>query len=250
MANIDGQSVDHRPREADDHIWALDDHFREQDWVDFARRRGDPEHRARVAQHLESGCPECERTLRLWAAVLSVADQEKTWGTDAAVRPVKSRLSQERPKGIRERMAAHISLVFDGFVGPQLAGVRSSGVLPRQLLYKAGRYTIKLQVETGAASERMSIIGQILDEQDPSGVLSDIAVRALKGNRTLDRTLTNGLGEFYLEPGATDTIQLSVNVTEIGTFTVQARRGMERTGRRGHKRAIDGSGRAKKARPR
>ena len=40
------------------------EHFREEDWLDFAREVGDREHRARVAQHLEAGCSECEQTFR------------------------------------------------------------------------------------------------------------------------------------------------------------------------------------------
>jgi hypothetical protein len=125
----------------------------------------------------------------------------------------------------------------------------STGAPSRQLLYKAGRYTIKLQVESGAGAERISIVGQILDEQEPAGGLRDIAVLALRGSKTLDRTVTNPLGEFHLEPDATDKLQLSVDVPEIGTFTVESpRRTPTRAGADG--KAIEGSGRGRKARPR
>jgi hypothetical protein len=226
------------------------EHFREEDWLDFAREVGDREHRARVAQHLEAGCPECEQTFRLWAAVLSVADQATQVGPpDSVLRTMKQRFAQRRPKKLGERIAAQAALVFDSFRQPMLAGMRaSSGIASRQLLYKAGRYTIKLQVEPGAA-QRLSIVGQILDEQEPSGGLRDIAVLALRGTRTLDRTVTNPLGEFHLEPDATDKLQLSVDVPEIGTFTVESpRRTPSGTG--GDGKASAGSGRGRKARPR
>jgi hypothetical protein len=224
-------------------------HFREEDWLDFAREVGDQGHRARVAQHLEAGCSECEQTFRLWAAVLSVADQATQAGPpDSILRRMKDRFSAHRPRKLREKIAAHAALVFDSFRQPMLAGMRaSSGTLARQLLYKAGRYTIKLQVEPGAAAERVSIVGQILDDQDPSGGLRDIAVLALRGSKTLDRTITNPLGEFHLEPDATDKLQLSVDVPEIGTFTVEPPRRAESGGPGASGKAAEGTGRGKKA---
>jgi hypothetical protein len=158
------------------------DHFREEDWVDFAREVGDPQHRARVAQHLETGCSECEQTFRLWAAVLSVADQATQAGPpESLLGRMKERFSLHRPKRLRERLADQAALVFDSFRQPMLAGMRaSSGAVARQLLYKAGRYTIKLQVESGAGEERVSIVGQILDDLDPAGAMHDIAVLALR----------------------------------------------------------------------
>jgi hypothetical protein len=226
------------------------EHFREEDWLDFAREVGDQDHRARVAQHLEAGCSECEQTFRLWAAVLSVADQATQAGPpDTILSRMKDRFSAHRPRKLREKIAAQAALVFDSFRQPLLAGMRaSSGTLARQLLYKAGRYTIKLQVEPGTGMQRVSIIGQILDDREPEGGLRDIAVLALRGSKTLDRTITNPLGEFHLEPEATDKLQLSVDVPEIGTFTVEPPRRAEGGGRGASGKAADGSGRGKKAR--
>ncbi len=159
--------------------------------------------------------------------------------------------SVPRPPKLGEKIAAGATLVFDSFRQAGRAGMRgSSGAMGRQLLYKAGRYTIKLQVEPGIGKERPSIVGQILDEQDPTGGLRDIAVVALKGSKTLDRTITNQLGEFRLEPGATGRLQLSVDVPEIGTFTVESTRRTAKGRRDAEGKAIEGSGRGRKARPR
>ena len=226
-------------------------HFTEDDWVEFARRHGDPEHRAQVARHLEGGCPDCELTLRLWAALLSVADQETfDQPEEAAVREIKRRLARKRLEPIGERVSRAVALVFDSFRQPQLAAVRATGLSPRHLLYKAGRYTIKLQVEPGTAADRLSIVGQILNEQDPTGVLRDIAVCALKGSRTLDRTLTNELGEFHLEPGASERLQLSIDVPEIGTFSVHPPRAPESSPRSAGPKIVESAGHRKKARTR
>jgi hypothetical protein len=238
---------------AQENVGSGHEHFREEDWLDFAREVGDREHRARVAQHLEAGCSECEETFRLWAAVLSVADQATQGGPpEFVLGRMKERFSFRRPKKLGERIAAQAALVFDSFRQPMLAGMRASaGVPARQLLYKAGRYTIKLQVEPGAGEERLSIVGQILDDKDPSGGMRDIAVLALRGSKTLDRTVTNPLGEFHLEPDAKGKLQLSVDVPEIGTFTVERpRRTKSESDTDAEKKAADGTGRSKKARPR
>src|SRR5260221_4186339 len=73
------------------------EHFREEDWLDFARDVGDREHRALVARHLETGCAECEGTLRLWAAGLTVADQEAGALPGCVLHRMKYRLSWHRP---------------------------------------------------------------------------------------------------------------------------------------------------------
>src|SRR5207245_5039580 len=105
-------------------------------------------------------------------------------------------LQSRQPLG--ERIASQVALVFDSSRQPLPAGVHATGLLPRYLLYKAGRYAIRVQVEPAATPDTWSIMGQILDEQEPARVLRDIAVLAMEGNRTLSRTLTNQLGEFHL----------------------------------------------------
>jgi hypothetical protein len=236
---------------ADTDAYSATEHFTEDDWTGFARGEGDVMHRARVAQHLEAGCAQCEQTLRLWSVLLSVAEQE------AASRPPSSVIDEEtRRKPARlartlgERIATGVALVFDSFRQPELAGVRSAGASPRQLLYKAGRYTIKVQVEPGSASDRLCIVGQILDDEDPAAALRDIAVRAMRGPRTLRRTHTNRMGEFHLEPDATEKLQLCVDVPEIGTFTVESPCSTESMPRGTGGKATGGSGRGKRARPR
>lgn len=197
------------------------DHGREEDWVDFARQQVEPGKRARLEQHLEKGCRRCARTLRLWRAVLDVADLEGRYNPpEETLRQLAGQFALRGPKRLLERIAERAALVFDSFRQPQPAGVRSAGPAPRQLLYMVGRYTIRLRVEPLADSGRLSVVGQIIDEQEPPTVVQDIAVLALGESQTLDRTLTNDLGEFVLDLDATDTLRLCVGLAQIGTFTV------------------------------
>ena len=226
------------------------EHSSEEDWFDFARQQAAPAVRARLEQHLEKGCSRCTQTVRLWRAVLDVADQEAAYRPpDEALRQLKGDFALRRPKGLLERVAEQAALVFDSFRQPQPAGVRTAGAAPRQLLYKAGRYSIRLRLEPGADAERLSIVGQLVDEQHSPAAVQDIAVIALKGTKTVDRTLTNHLGEFVLEPDSAENLRLCVGVAEIGTFTVVPRQATGRT-EGDAVRALDMSGRRGRARQR
>ncbi|HEU0108347.1 MAG TPA: hypothetical protein VFT38_19340 [Vicinamibacteria bacterium] len=226
------------------------DHSSEEDWFDFARQQAAPAVRARLEQHLEKGCSRCTQTVRLWRAVLDVADQEAAYRPpDEALRQLKGDFALRRPKGLLERVAEQAALVFDSFRQPQPAGVRTAGAAPRQLLYKAGRYSIRLRLEPGTDAERLSIVGQLVDEQHSPAAVQDIAVIALKGTKTVDRTLTNHLGEFVLEPDSAENLRLCVGVAEIGTFTVVPRQATGRT-EGDAVRALDMSGRRGRARQR
>ncbi|HEU0092313.1 MAG TPA: hypothetical protein VFS78_09390 [Vicinamibacteria bacterium] len=226
------------------------EHSSEEDWFDFARQQAAPALRARLEQHLEKGCSRCTQTVRLWRAVLDVADQEAAYRPpDEALRQLKGDFALRRPKGLLERVAEQAALVFDSFRQPQPAGVRTAGAAPRQLLYKAGRYSIRLRLEPASDAERLSIVGQLVDEQHSPAAVQDIAVIALKGTKTVDRTLTNHLGEFVLEPDSAENLRLCVGVAEIGTFTVVPRQATGRT-EGDAVRALDMSGRRGRARQR
>jgi hypothetical protein len=224
------------------------DHFTEEDWVDFARQQAAPDVRARLEHHLEKGCSGCTQTLRLWGVVLDVARQDAVCRPpDAAVRQLRGDFALRRPRKLAERVAARATLLFDSFREWQLPGVRGTGPTPRQLLYKSGRYAIRLRLEQAPDAERVSIVGQLVDEHAAAAAVQDIAVLALKGRQTLDRTLTNHLGEFVLEPDAAENLRLCVGVAEIGTFTVEPRPAP--TGRNGGAvRALEMSGRQRRAR--
>ena len=224
------------------------EHYSEEDWFDFAHQQAAPSVRAGLERHLEKGCLRCTQTVRLWRAVLDVADQEAAYRPpDEALRQLKGDFALRRPKGLLERVAEQAALVFDSFRQPQPMGVRGAGPSPRQLLYKAGRYAIRLRLEAAPDTERLSIVGQLVDEHHSPAAVQDIAVLALQGRKTLDRTLTNHLGEFVLEPYAAENLRLCVGVAEIGTFTVEPRQATAKT-EGDAVRALDMSGRRGRAR--
>ncbi|HEV7500856.1 MAG TPA: hypothetical protein VGQ33_12670 [Vicinamibacteria bacterium] len=231
----------------------MNDHFAEEDWVDFAREQAAPRTRARLQEHLDEGCPRCAKTVRLWKGVLERAAHEAdNRPPDEVLRQVRGLFALHMPAGLAARAGRRVALLFDSFRTPLAAAVRATGPSPRQLLYKAGRYVIRLRLEPALDTERMSIMGQLVDEHigPTTGAVQDIAVLVMKGRKTLDRTLTNHLGEFLLEPDAAENLRLCVGVAEIGSFAVEPTGRAAGTLGDADVKSLDGPGRRRRARQR
>jgi hypothetical protein len=226
------------------------DHFREEDWASYARQPGEPG-QDRLAEHLASGCGRCARSVRLWSVVSSLGAQEPSYQPpDDVTRHVAARFRMQRPPRLRERAARVATLLFDSFRQPLPAGVRVSAPGPRQMLFRAGPYAVKLRLEPQPGGSRTVIVGQIIDEEDPSVSLHDVAVLAQDNKKTLDQTFTNELGEFLLEPEALENLQLSVALPMPGSFVVRPLGPMAQAPRGRRAGAVGATRRRKRARPR
>lgn len=226
-------------------------HFSDEDWADFARQQGSVDETNRLARHLDTGCRRCAPTLQFWSGVVALAGKEASYRPpDGVVRQARAEFAFRRPEGLLDRVTKKASLVFDSFRQPLAAGVRASGPSPRQVLYKAGHYLIRLRVEASAGSDRLSVVGQILDEGSPSRAVENLAVLVLNGDETVERTLTNHLGEFLLEPDPAESLWLSVGGSDIGSVSVPLPTvgRTDETGRGGARGRAAGSQRKTKAR--
>jgi len=90
-------------------------------------------------------------------------------------------------------------LVFDSFLQPSLAGVRSSHPTVRRLLYESDSLVADLSLEVQADSQRIMVVGQVVDASKPEPQLSSIPVvlQGLAGLLGIART--NEWGEFRFE---------------------------------------------------
>jgi len=189
--------------------------------VDFARGQGEADKRARLEQHLAAGCEQCAETLGFWSEVVSLTALEATYRPpDEDVRQVKGRFALHFRPDVLTRVVRTVALLFDSYRQPLAVGVRAGGSSPRQLLYKVGRYLIRVQLDAESGADRLFVVGQILDEADPRSKLPELPVLLLNGNDTVDRTITNILGEFALESDPSESLRLSVGIPEIGTLTL------------------------------
>ncbi len=194
-------------------------HAAEEEWLDFARGLGEGPRRAELLAHLAAGCKRCATTLDLWTSSVEAGRRDRDFSPpDALVRQVKGAFALHRKAPSPSWMA---TLVFDSFKNAAPAAVRATLPGPRQLFYRAGRYVIRLRAEGEPDSGRLLLLGQVIDEEAPGTFLRGVTVMAFTGDEAIDRTLTNGLGEFELEsaPGAAP-VRLAIGLAGESFLTV------------------------------
>ena len=166
--------------------------------IDYLDGKLAPAAAARVAAHLASDCAACADTRAWYEGVRRVAASDDTvlppaWVFKQAVRIFDT---ARRPR-ISERLGAIVArLVFDSFARPQLAGIRSTETANRQLLYRAGDFSIDLQV-VPSAEARGELIGQVLREGEVNfESVANLRLEIAQGDERPQATVTDERGEF------------------------------------------------------
>lgn len=175
-------------------------HFSEEQWVDFARNAIDGSAKAKMQSHLDTGCAKCSQELAMWQHLHQVAQRTSNdQPSEGCLRIVKSAFVSQWPPKRPTPQAAIVELLFDSFRTPALAGVRSSVGRSRQLLYGTATYRIDVRIEPQIDSEKVVLIGQILNSAEPKERLADVPVSLWKGRKMLAVSTTNHQGEFQIE---------------------------------------------------
>ncbi|HXG93193.1 MAG TPA: anti-sigma factor [Blastocatellia bacterium] len=174
-----------------------------------------------ISAHL-AGCKACAENRAFYEQVKSTTASDDSvappaWVLKRAFKIFKTVRSRPR---IRERITERIaSLVFDSLALPSLVGVRSTATASRQLLYRAGDYSIDLQVAPAEAS-RADIIGQVLKEGETAfESVAGLKLKLSRGGETIHSTTTDQMGEFAIRGVDYGDYDLRV-VTSEGTITV------------------------------
>ncbi|MDQ2712271.1 MAG: hypothetical protein M3Y24_08600 [Acidobacteriota bacterium] len=188
------------------------DHFSSEDWIDYVRGVS-PSKAALMETHLRQGCAECLRSSEVWGFVLSFSAKEThNAPPDDAVRVIKAAYVPARPERWLPEIAQFARLVLDTLKQPYSAAVRDSLPSSRLLLHEAEPFTIDLRLDTDLFRKRISLMGQILNSKEPEQSSQRIDVILLNGERLVKKTRANYAGEFDLEFGAEDNLQLFINI--------------------------------------
>jgi hypothetical protein len=175
-------------------------HFSQEEWADFARNVIGKDEKRTMQSHLESGCGKCSRALALWQRVSTAARREQAFQPpETAIRTVKGMYAIHRPRLAPEGKRSVVQLLFDSWRSPLPAGVRSVATATRQLLYGVGDYRVDVRIEPQLDSEKVSIVGQVLNSTDPGKALEAIPVVLLKGRKVIAGSMTNRFGEFHFD---------------------------------------------------
>jgi hypothetical protein len=188
-------------------------HFGQEDWADFARDLVKGERRTAMENHLESGCKECGKVLGMWQRVHEIGQRNASYEPPAnVVQSIKGMYVIHGPRGAQPRKTAVARLLFDSFDAPQPEGVRSVGGGIRQLLYGTDAYRVDLRIEPQEASEKMVLVGQVLNSENPNEGVSAAPVIIVKGRKVRALGVTNRFGEFHVECEVERGLQLRVKL--------------------------------------
>ena len=172
-------------------------HFVTEEWVDYVNQAGSQEKRNEMQAHLNSGCKHCEKAASLWQKVHRVASGEAGFQPPVdATRMVKTAYFTAGYPQTRKLRDIVAEAIFDSYLAPATAGVRSSGSLGRQILYKADPYQIDVQIESKPGESRICVTGQLMDVSRPGIVGSDVRVTLSNRRGNVVQTVTNKFGEF------------------------------------------------------
>jgi len=91
-------------------------------------------------------------------------------------------------------------------------GVRSSHVSGRRFIYEHNNTTIDLQLDAQPGSNRISLMGQVLDGNRPEASYENLAVVLNAPKGTLARTTTNRQGEFIVQFEFAENVSLEIRM--------------------------------------
>jgi hypothetical protein len=179
-------------------------------WVDFARRVVSGEEELAMKQHLAAGCVECLHLMDFCNRVYDASrNAAATPAPDWVVRRAQA-IMPARPAKARRFFALPVELVYDSFLAPAPAGLRSSWQVGWQGLYHTAECSLDLRIEPELKSSRAAVIGQITGRQAPSFEMENIPVCLKLGRQVIAETVSNRFGEFQMEYEQQGRLQLCV----------------------------------------
>ncbi|HUJ32339.1 MAG TPA: hypothetical protein VLY23_13725 [Candidatus Acidoferrum sp.] len=195
-------------------------HFSTEEWADFARGVADKKQKAAMQSHLEAGCKQCEGVVDMWKKVHDIARRDAQYEPPQAILRTVKAMYAIHGKPSMAAKAPFATLLFDSFQAPLQAGVRSSAADVRQLLYGSGNHRIDLRLEPQVDSEKISLVGQLLNSANPAATLDAVPVALLRGRRVVAESATNRFGEFHFECELDTNLQLRATLPDGSELSI------------------------------
>jgi hypothetical protein len=184
-------------------------HFKTEDWVDFANEVISEKKREAMRKHLD-GCKECTEKANLWERVRKAAAAEANYQPPLSeVRIAKAAFAGAGLTAQQREQGSGVTVLFDSFLQPLMAGARSVGLGTRQMLYRADPFQIDVQIEPKPDGDRLMVTGQLLDVSSPGIVGRDVQITLSTHHGSVIQTTTNQFGEFRGEIENTGDLELS-----------------------------------------
>jgi hypothetical protein len=180
-------------------------------WVDFARGVAPEDDTLRMREHLAAGCPDCRQVVAFCERVAGVCQAMAAQPVpESAVCCARAIFTVRQPAPRRRAFRIPVELLYDSFLAPEPAGLRSSWQVGWQALYRTGDCCVDLRIEPDLRSSRAAIIGQISNRLLPETGMTGLAVCLKSGKDVIAETLSNRFGEFQLEYDQKPRLQLCI----------------------------------------
>ncbi|HEV8075208.1 MAG TPA: hypothetical protein VGP66_05140 [Candidatus Acidoferrum sp.] len=186
------------------------EHFNVEKWIDFVNHAVTSIEKQQMAKHLNLGCESCQETVSLWQRVRASAAVEGNYQPpDSAVRIAKAAFVGAGLGSQKLRAESRVKVLFDSFLQPILAGVRSAGTGTRQMLYRADPYQIDVQLEMKPSGNRVVVTGQLLNLSNPKVTAGGIRILVSNMHGDVVHSVANEFGEFSGEVRNSGDLQLT-----------------------------------------
>jgi hypothetical protein len=186
------------------------EHFSVEKWIDFVNLAVTISEQEQMDKHLSLGCKSCQKTVSLWQRVRASAAAEGNYQPpESAVRIAKAAFADVALSSRNKGSESKVKLLFDSFLQPVLAGVRSAGTGTRQMLYRADPYQIDVQLEMKPSANRIIVTGQLLNLSNPKMIAAGTRVLVSNMHGDVVHTAANQFGEFSGEVKNSGDLQLT-----------------------------------------
>jgi hypothetical protein len=186
------------------------EHFSVEKWIDFVNQAVTNNEKQQMDKHLNFGCEFCQQTFSLWQRVRASAAAEGNYQPpESAVRIAKAAFAGAGLASQKNEAENSVKVLFDSFLQPAFAGIRSAGTGARQMLYRADPYQIDVQLEMRPGGNRVVVTGQILNLSNPKFIPAGNRVRVSNMFGDVVHTVTNEFGEFSGEVKNSGDLQLT-----------------------------------------
>jgi hypothetical protein len=196
-------------------------HYGIAQWIDFARNLAPAPEGAAMSGHLATGCLDCAEdeafSRRLSDVCRVMVAQEAPLDL---VRRARAIFPIPVSEPSRRVFRIPVELIYDSFLAPAPAGLRSTWQVGWQALYRAGDCSLDLRIEPELRSSRAAMIGQVSNHIEPDDSMSDLPVRLRAGKLIVAETRSNRFGEFQMEYEQQRRLHLCVYL-DAGTRCIQ-----------------------------
>jgi hypothetical protein len=182
------------------HQLGSEKHYSDEQWADFVRSLTAPAEHLTMQSHLDAGCDSCRQIVHFLTMVEKTATTDSTYTVPQALVEQATLLFQPREAASNwtdRLLEMPLTLVWQQQQDWAPQGVRSAGVEGNRIMYRAGDYSLDLNLET-APGEPGEIVGQIVNDREVAQSLENLLVQVISGGKAVGETTTNRFGEFII----------------------------------------------------